>query len=63
MIGFFYAGYLLVNNIAYSYWDMICANQVDDNLGFEQDSNPLTPMSTKQEECLPSSSKMQQALI
>ncbi|MBN2866314.1 MAG: bifunctional phosphopantothenoylcysteine decarboxylase/phosphopantothenate--cysteine ligase CoaBC [Thiotrichales bacterium] len=41
--------------------DMICANQVGENLGFEQDSNALTLITEQQEKALPSSTKTQQA--
>jgi len=41
--------------------DMICANQVGENLGFEQDTNALTLISPQQEKALLSSSKTEQA--
>lgn len=42
--------------------DMICANQVGDNLGFEQDTNALTLITKQQESALLSSSKSEQSM-
>jgi len=42
--------------------DMICANQVGDNLGFEADINALTLISKAEEVALKTSSKQQQAI-
>lgn len=42
--------------------DMICANQVGDNLGFEQDTNALTLITKQQENALLSSSKSEQSM-
>lgn len=42
--------------------DMICANQVGDNLGFEQDTNALTLITKQQESALLSSSKPEQSM-
>lgn len=41
--------------------DMICANQVGENLGFESDQNQLTLMTAVQQKALASSSKDEQA--
>lgn len=41
--------------------DMICANQVGDNQGFEADVNSLTVITASQQQTFPSSSKSQQA--
>ena len=41
--------------------DMICANQVGDNQGFEADVNSLTVITASQQQSFPSSSKTQQA--
>ncbi len=42
--------------------DMICANQVGENLGFETAENALTLMTATQEKTLPLSSKQMQAI-
>lgn len=42
--------------------DMICANQVGANLGFEQDTNALTLINAEKTQALASSSKTEQAI-
>ena len=42
--------------------DMICANQVGENLGFESDVNALTLITSAESEVLPTDSKSMQAL-
>ncbi|WP_321326005.1 bifunctional phosphopantothenoylcysteine decarboxylase/phosphopantothenate--cysteine ligase CoaBC [Thiomicrorhabdus sp.] len=42
--------------------DMICANQVGENQGFECDDNSLTVITHSQQQTFPSSSKYQQAI-
>ncbi|WP_029408310.1 bifunctional phosphopantothenoylcysteine decarboxylase/phosphopantothenate--cysteine ligase CoaBC [Thiomicrorhabdus sp. Milos-T2] len=42
--------------------DMICANQVGENQGFECDDNSLTVITDSQQQTFPSSSKYQQAI-
>jgi len=42
--------------------DMICANQVGENQGFETDINSLTVITKSQEQIFPTSSKFQQAI-
>ena len=41
--------------------DMICANQVGENMGFEQDLNALTLITSTHQKALPSSTKTEQA--
>ncbi|BBP46915.1 coenzyme A biosynthesis bifunctional protein CoaBC [Thiosulfatimonas sediminis] len=41
--------------------DMICANQVGENLGFEREQNQLTLLSAQHEKILPTSTKSEQA--